>query len=161
MKKGIYQAGLAILLLWALTASVDAVSRAPVPYGKALYDAEQVAALNPAWSVVGVAGDSMEPYFGERSTLVIGKIEFAEVRAGMTIVFLDRDGDLVSHHVVELTPEGLRTKGYRNFRSDPEPVTAANFRGVVVAAFHSQQTPAGTVYASNGQVLPVVHGKRY
>lgn len=164
MKNHLTFAGLATLLLLGIAAaSIAEASRAiaPIAYGKALFDAEQVSALNSEWTVMGVRGRSMEPYFGENSVLVVGPAEIAVVRPGMIVIFEDGEGDLVSHKVMEVTEEGLRTMGYRNLRPDPELVTARNLRGVVIAAFHSRGGPQGEVYASNGRLLPTVYGKRY
>jgi len=164
MKQGINFAGLATLLIAGMIGAQEAsgsTPAAPVTFGEALFDAEQIASLNPQWEVVQVTGNSMQPYFGNHSILVVSRADFEGIGVGTTVVYADREGDLVSHKVVEVTPEGLRTMGHRNFRVDPDRVTPSNLHGVVVAVFHTQGPPEGPVYAANGQPLPVVIGKRY
>lgn len=141
-------------LAWAGMTPTSAVS-----FGKALTDAETIASMNAGWKVARVEGKSMEPFFGDHSILVYGPENFQQIQMGMTVVFEDETGDLVAHRVVQQEASGLRTLGNNNFQKDSVLVTPANFRGVVIAVFHTSAPPVGTIYASDGQPLNRVYGK--
>ncbi|MDP0500402.1 MAG: hypothetical protein Q7P63_09905 [Verrucomicrobiota bacterium JB022] len=119
---------------------------------QALSDAEQLASLRPDWSVFQAAGNSMEPFFGSNSLLIVQAVDTASLRPGMIAVYRDAEGDLVGHQVVSIGAEIL-AKGANNAVIDPTVVRADNLVGIVVGMLHAADTQT--------TALQVVHGKRY
>ncbi len=97
-------------------------------------DAEKLAALGQdRMSVVG-AGESMAPVYHADSLLVIAKVEYDDLVAGMTVAYHSREGRRVVHRLVEPTPDGWRVRGLNNGDEDRERVTAKNLLGRVYAS---------------------------
>ena len=97
-------------------------------------DAELIASLAPGRTEVVGAGDSMKPVYGENTILVISKIGFGELRAGMSVVYTNRRGRQVVHQVLERKANGWRVQGLNNDKEDLDRVTAENLVGVVYAS---------------------------
>jgi signal peptidase I len=107
-----------------------------VPFLDALSDARHLASIKADMSVYMVKGDSMEPFFGNNSILVINKTDFDALRPGMMVVYRDAAGDFVAHRVIEHTSIGWTVMGQNNDKKDPGLVTSDNYQGTVFCMLH-------------------------
>jgi signal peptidase I len=87
------------------------------------------------WQLQVVQTGSMAPLYPQGSLAVVQPLDPSDIRAGMPVVFHDRQqGHLVAHRVVGPQP-GMpatwRTKGDANRTEDPLPVRASDVRGRV------------------------------
>jgi signal peptidase I len=103
----------------------------------ALADAHALAARHGDLQVLRVEGQSMLPFFGEGSVLVVKKIDAATLRAGMVAVYQNRLGETVAHRLVEAKVGGWVAQGHNNRKADTTLVNAANLIGVVYVTLHS------------------------
>lgn len=142
---------LTVLLPNAASANAAAPS-SPVPFSKALEEAQKLASLDARWSVLRCDGDSMTPYFGPASLMIVQSASASELRPGMIAVYRDSENDLVAHSVVSVGEAGATLRGFNNARNDPDTVTDANLVGVVFGLIHSNGAGSGEV--------PVAMGKR-
>lgn len=118
-------------------------SRAPTPppprvdVGKnqAWRDAEALAALDPARMTVIGSGDSMKPVYGENTVLVLQRVPFESLSAGMNVAYRNRSGRVVLHRLVAKEGRGWRVRGLNNEDEDAERVSPENLLGIVYAAF--------------------------
>ena len=155
--KSLLRSALLLIAFPALAACAYAAApTSPVPYAVALAEAQKVAALNPAWTVMRCDGDSMTPYFGDASLMLVQPSRVSELRPGMIAVYRDAAGDLVAHSVVKVDASGATLRGFNNTRNDPDVVTDANLAGVVFGFLHS----AGGDDATSAAALPLAVGKR-
>lgn len=106
-----------------------------VSRSQAWRDAEAVAAMEPGRLTVIGAGDSMRPIYGENTVLVLQKIPFEELTAGMNVAYMNAGGRVVLHRLVARDSKGWRAVGLNNDREDPERVRPDNLLGIVYAAF--------------------------
>ena len=100
-------------------------------------DAEAVAAMgNGRMTVIG-AGESMLPVYGEGTVLVLSKVDFSELKAGMQVAFVNTRGMQVVHVLVSLDESAgsWRVRGLNNEDEDYSRVTRSNLMGVVYASF--------------------------
>ncbi len=109
-----------------------------VPYGQELKAAEMVAAQTPnAIAYLGI-GASMEPLYPPNTAVVVAPIEYGSIKKGMTVVYLDCDGQRVAHCVVGENRAGYLVRGINNPAADADVVTADNLIGVVVEAYSAR-----------------------
>jgi len=83
----------------------------------------------------------MMPLYRDNTVIVIRKVPIAELRRGMTVVYICREGWPIAHALVERTAEGWVAMGLNNAGCDPDTVSGANYVGVVVKAFESSVNP--------------------
>lgn len=81
----------------------------------------------------------MQPVFGDNTMIVISKIAYEELQAGMTIAYLNRKGHQVVHQILEKTAKGWRVQGLNNETEDLDLVTRENLLGVVYASFAAEE----------------------
>lgn len=108
---------------------------ASVGRNQAWRDAELLAGLAPGRLTVIGAGPSMLPVYGENTVLVLQKIDFEELVAGMDVAYRKANGGIVLHRLVARDGRGWRAMGLNNPEEDPERVTSYNLLGIVYAAF--------------------------
>lgn len=83
-----------------------------------------------------VQTDSMEPEIMTGDLIVFHSCSYDDIKVGDYIVFTagngfgERKGQSIVHEAVEITPEGIVTKGVHNDREDGEKVTKANLLGI-------------------------------
>jgi signal peptidase I len=109
----------------------------PVSLGSTLTDAHKVATRHGDMQVLRIAGNSMLPFFGDGSVVVVKKIEAAQLREGMVVVYQNRFGETVAHRLIAQNNAGWVAQGYNNAAADTTLVSDANLMGVVYATFHS------------------------
>ncbi len=117
------------------TGSVVPPPRVEVTRNQAWRDAESVAALDPARLTVIGAGASMRPIYGENTVLVLQKIPYESLTAGMNVAYRSDRGGLVLHRLIALDAGGWRAGGLNNETEDRGRVTPHNLLGIVYAAF--------------------------
>lgn len=122
-------------------ASTRATPSANVSKLQAWKDAELIASLAPGRTEVMGTGDSMKPVYGENTILVLSKIEFSKLQAGMTVVYLNRRGRHVAHQLLAREQDAWRVQGFNNRDEDAERVTATNLVGVVYASLTYSDAP--------------------
>lgn len=114
-----------------------------VSFDTTLADAHRIAAAHPGAQVLRIEGQSMLPFFGDGSVVIIKKIETARLRAGMVVVYRNRFGETVAHRLVAPTTAGWVAQGYNNTASDSTVVNDTNLLGVVYVTFHSSGKTEG------------------
>lgn len=79
-----------------------------------------------------VTSGSMEPEIKEGDMVYIRKCKEEDIVVGDIIAFETGNDQLVLHRVIELTAEGMVTKGDANDHDDFMPVKAQNVKGKLV-----------------------------
>lgn len=120
------------------------VAQAPAPHlvaeGEQMKSAEKMAAqIKDAITLWGV-GQSMEPLYAPNTAVVVAPIKYDNVKKGMTIVYVKRNGRRVAHSVIGETRGGYLVQGINNDEADAEVVNESNLIGVVVHAYASADT---------------------
>ena len=137
---GILGAGLALgaALGWSgcATSEPDTAPSANVSVDEAWHDAKTVADRGPGRVPVVGTGASMQPVYGENTMLVITPIAFEELKAGMTVAYVNHSGMRIVHVLEQKVSGGWRVKGLNNELQDSELVTPKNLIGVIYASFN-------------------------
>ncbi|MFA6963060.1 MAG: hypothetical protein WC205_20065 [Opitutaceae bacterium] len=102
---------------------------------RAWQDAEKVAARAEGRETVVGSGESMMPIYGENTVLVLTKINYADLKPGMQVAYVNEAGHRVVHVLLSLGVNGWRIQGLNNEEEDTERVTRYNLIGVVYASF--------------------------
>ena len=123
----------------------------------ALNDAHALVAHRADFKVVRVEGDSMLPFFGNGSVLVVKKMSVETLRAGMVVVYTNRFNETVAHRLIAAGAAGWEVRGYNNAKADSTPVNEANLIGVVYATFHSNDRTNATMVAAVTAGTPVAY----
>lgn len=84
------------------------------------------------------SGQSMQPLYAPGTILVLQKFPFELLERGQTVLYRNHARKVVAHVLVARGRDGWRAAGLNNLRHDPEPVSADNLVGVVIAAFQPQ-----------------------
>ena len=78
----------------------------------------------------------MAPVYGDNTLLVINPINYADLKPGMTVAYVNSQGLRVVHKLVSKTKGGWFVAGINNTRIDEDLVTPQNLIGVIYASFH-------------------------
>lgn len=110
---------------------------------RAFQDAERIAAADKGRSSAVGQGESMAPIFGDTTMLVLTRVPYEQLEAGMIVAYRNRRGVQVVHRLLERTrQDGWRVQGINNPHEDAEPVTRSNYIGVVYASLvHGDDAP--------------------
>lgn len=111
-----------------------------VAEGQELATAEKHAATLPRAQAFRGIGRSMEPVYAPNTAIVVQAISYEDLRKGMTVVYVSRQGTRVAHTVVGETRGGYILQGVNNEREDDDLLTEGNYLGVVVDAYASADT---------------------
>ena len=146
-----FRSGIPIIMLGALQAvlftgcaettlespAAKATPATDVGRMQAWTDAERVAALGEGRMTVIGTGKSMLPVYGEGTMLVLSKINYADLKPGMQVAYLNDEGRQVVHVLVsyDVAGRGWKVCGLNNEAEDRARVTAYNLVGVVYASF--------------------------
>ena len=152
---------IASTLLGLSSLSAAPAGKTPISYEKALNDAVKVAGMKKSWSVMRGAGNSMVPFYGENSVLVVEKASFAKLSAGMVAVYKDSKGTLVAHPLTARTDSGWLAQGINNRGQDPERVNEENFVGVVFGVFNASEGWQESSAKYSAEQIPLVYGKTF
>lgn len=85
-----------------------------------------------AWRGEGL---SMHPLIEPDSWVVVQRRPFADLQPGDVVFYTNDEGRHIVHALIQTTDAGWIVEGVNNGGIDAERVTAANYAGVVVAAF--------------------------
>jgi len=107
--------------------------------------AEAYAADHLGCEVVIGRGDSMLPFYRDRTVLVLRRTAMSALRRGMTVVFTGDNGRPVAHTLLEKTSGGWRAIGAGNRDPDRTVVCSDNLVGVVVKAYAPTASIAAAV----------------
>ena len=135
--------------------------RTGVSLDQALSDAQKVAEMNPNWRVMRCTGNSMEPYFGVNSLLLVQSVNFEDLQKGMIVIYRDHEGQLIGHKVATVAPDRVIAQGENNWVRDPEPIVRDNLIGVVFATLHSSGECGNPGARQAVDTLPLVYGKNF
>ena len=132
-------AAASLILLPCLGCSSPAAGRSPATSAgtsprEVWRDAELLAARESGRDVLVGAGESMAPVYGDGSVLVIRPVPYEQLRAGMTVVYLNSEGRRIAHRLWRQETKGWRARGLNNTEPDAELVTPQNLVGVVYAS---------------------------
>jgi hypothetical protein len=124
-------------------AAVAALSPAAevVPTFEALSLAKKYVAANPGTDYLVGSGSSMLPLYKDHTVVVTRPLALADLKAGMTAVYLGDAGRPVAHVLVQRTSDGWVAQGVGNATCDATRVTADNLIGVVVKAYEPTRSP--------------------
>jgi phage repressor protein C with HTH and peptisase S24 domain len=114
-----------------------AAPTADVNSQEAWHDASVMAHRDGDRFVLKGGGSSMQPVYGEGTILVLKRIPYDNLRVGMSVAYLDHDGEKVVHQLVAKESGGWRVMGLNNAWIDQDLVTAANLIGVVCTTLYS------------------------
>jgi hypothetical protein len=98
-------------------------------------DAELVAGRSEDRVTVIGSGESMRPIYGENTVLVLNKIDYADLKPGMQVGYVNEAGRRIVHVISEKDARGWKVQGLNNEAEDRERVTRYNLIGVVYASF--------------------------
>ena len=115
------------------------LSHTPAPKivseGRQMEQAEQAAASIPGAQTFWGVGQSMQPLYAPNTALVVKPVAYDEIKKGMTVVYVKKNGHVVAHSVIDEDAKGYVVQGVNNNEADPESVNEGNMIGVVVAAY--------------------------
>jgi hypothetical protein len=97
--------------------------------------AEYCARLRPGAFVLVGDGNGMMPLYPSGSALVVEPKPFSELKEGMTVALMNRQGQRMCHFLIAYGVNGWVTRGLNEKQDDEDPLTAANYVGVVIMAF--------------------------
>jgi len=102
-------------------------------------DAERVTASDEGRVAVIGSGESMRPIYGENTVLVLTKIDYADLKPGMQIGYVNQVGRSIVHVLLDQDARGWKVQGLNNDAVDRERVTRYNLIGVVYASFATEE----------------------
>jgi hypothetical protein len=121
---------------------------------EAVRQARLFVAAHPGTDFMVGSGDSMLPLYKDHTVIVTRRIGIHQLRPGMTVVFLDRQGLAVAHVLVRLTPSGWISMGVGNAECDPGRVVNDNYVGVVIRAFEPTGNPLQALLEPGPAAVP-------
>ena len=128
------------------------VAMAPAPTlvtkGQELSAAETAAAPQAGAHAFFGVGNSMEPIYASGTALVVTPCAFQQLRRGMSVVYVNHNGQGVAHVLKGKIHDGWIAQGTNNPLEDQDLVTEANLVGVVTQAYASADTPLRREIAS-------------
>lgn len=92
-------------------------------------------------------GESMEPLYASHTAIVVAPIKFDQLQKGMTVVYINREGNMVAHSLTGDLPKGWIAQGVANDDEDDDLVTARNLVGVIVQAYSEGHSDFRTMLA--------------
>lgn len=93
---------------------------------------------------VFVQTGSMEPLINVNSMLIVQKIDFEDVKKD-DIIMYESGEKMITHRVIEVTPDGLQTKGDANNLVDAYLVKPASVRGKVIQIWNWTKYPMNDI----------------
>lgn len=120
-----------------MNSSTSIVPSSNVSRLQAWQDASSVAARGEGRASLAGAGESMNPVYGDNTMLVVTPIAYEKLQAGMTVVYINKQGRRVAHQLIGKEKQGWRAQGLNNEVADAELVTPENLVGVVYASMSS------------------------
>ncbi len=101
-----------------------------------------------------VLSGSMEPKVPTGSLCFINEhVKYENIKAGDVIAFKMDDGTLVTHRVIEITNEGIVTKGDANNNNDAVVTTASNYVGKNIGSIPFAGYVVKTIQTTKGKII--------
>ncbi len=113
----------------------------PVQPFEAMRLAKKYVVDHPGTEFLVGSGDSMLPLYRDHTVVVTQRTPMAELKAGMTAVYIGETGRPVAHVLVKNTSDGWVAMGVGNAECDATRVTGENLVGVVVKAYEPTSSP--------------------
>lgn len=107
----------------------------------AIHFADKYVKDHPGTDYMIGSGQSMMPVYKDHTVIVTKKLDMADLKAGMTVVFIGDSGFPVAHVLVKQTNEGWVAQGVNNAACDETRITRDNFIGMVVKAYEPTSSP--------------------
>ena len=111
-----------------------------VSEGQQMKRAERAAAAIPGAEAFWGVGDSMEPLYASHTAIVVAPVRFSDLHAGMTVVYLNHNGQMVAHSLTGDIPKGWIAQGLNSDDEDDDLVTSKNLIGVIVQAYSQRRS---------------------
>lgn len=111
-----------------------------VTQGRQLIEAEKAAAQIPGAEALWGVGASMEPLYASSTAIIVAPVNFAALKKGMTVVYINGRGRMVAHSLKNDMPKGWIAQGVNNDHEDDDLVTKKNLVGVIVKAYSASET---------------------
>lgn len=118
-----------------------------VTSGQQIAAAEAAAAEIPGAEAMWGVGESMAPLYASHTAIVVAPIAFKDLKKGMTVVYVNHEGDRVAHALTGDVPKGWIAQGVNNDEEDDDLVTADNLVGVIVKAYSESHSEFRTMLA--------------
>ena len=118
-----------------------------VSSGQQIKAAEAAASEIPGAEAMWGVGESMEPLYASHTAIVVAPISFKELKKGMTVVYVSREGHMVAHALTGDVPKGWIAQGVNNDEEDDDLVTKDNLVGVIVKAYSESHSEFRTMLA--------------
>ena len=109
---------------------------------QAWQDANLIASRESGREALVGGGTSMNPVYGDNTMLVVQPIDYDQLKAGMTVVYVNDQGKRVAHQLIKKEARGWRAQGIDNDVEDYDYVTPDNLVGVVYASLVSEDPDA-------------------
>lgn len=112
---------------------------APVDYNEAFKLGQMVKFADSGAYMARTSGSSMEPVLSKNTIIIVRPIDFEDLETGMTVGYLNRNGERVLHQLVRRAgPDAWVAKGINNAREDKERVTRKNLMGVLYTVLYNE-----------------------
>ena len=111
-----------------------------VSQGQQFNEAEKAAAAIPGAETFWGVGVSMEPLYASSTAIIVAPVNFAALKKGMTVVYMNSRGRMVAHSLKNDMPKGWIAQGVNNDYEDADLVTKKNLVGVIVKAYSASET---------------------
>ena len=117
---------------------------------QAWQDANLIASRESGREALVGGGTSMNPVYGDNTMLVVQPIDYDQLKAGMTVVYVNDKGKRVAHQLIKKEARGWRAQGIDNDVEDYGYVTPGNLVGVVYASLVSEDPDAPATSDKSG-----------
>lgn len=106
---------------------------------------------------VYVMTGSMEPTLKVNGLVIIKQIEYDDVQVD-DIIMYEIDEKMITHRVIEITDEGIRTKGDNNNVKDAYILKPENIKGKAVAIWNWTAVIANKMSTARGRTQLIIFG---
>lgn len=142
LRKTFSAALLVPLLFWSgcnTTSTSNTTTFAPVDYNEAFKVGQMVKFADSGAYMARTSGTSMEPVLTKNTIIIVRPIDFEDLEAGMTVGYLNKNGEKVLHQLVRRAgSDAWVAKGINNAREDKERVTRKNLMGVLYTVLYNE-----------------------
>jgi hypothetical protein len=128
-----------LLLGCNTTSTSNNTTFAPIDYDEAFKVGQMVKFADSGAYMARTSGTSMEPVLTKNTIIIVRPIDFDDLEAGMTVGYLNKNGEKVLHQLVRRAgPDSWVAKGINNAREDKERVTRKNLMGVLYTVLYNE-----------------------
>lgn len=105
------------------------------------------------------SGKSMLPYYGDDSVLIIETASYNKLKMGTSVVYRDRNVNLVGHLLQENFGNDWYACSVNNKKQDPQVITERNYISVILAFYLEIAVEREQVDSAQTQIIPLVMEK--